>query len=1119
MPINEWIDVDPETEEVEDEWVDVPEDDQWVDAPVEDQWVDVPEESISQGEALWEGSKQGATWGFSDEIEAFLETGDVSGEEYETAVGEKRLKLKKAQDQWGKTYMAGEIGTGIVSGVLLGIATGGTGAVAGAGATVKTAAAQAAKIGAAEGAAYGLGVAEGEASEQAVSMALGGAIGAIGGGAFGAMLKGAPKMWKSVETGKATKEVQEEVIDLIGKSNTKAAANKEIDDHIINSISDDNQISISVDDISGEKLLQATDANEFAKDYLVARLADNTDDFVQRVKDKTMHFKDKNKEIGVEIQKLKRGVQGPPHRIVAENTDHLKAYYFYRNELIRYMETATEAVRKKPSSTTAKTRANAVYEIADINDKYSAKLIKKFNMETAQGKTTPESWNIHKTGQYLSESLQNRNDEIAIDITKKALRPGETLDSPRVEKLKAQLLKDKHVELGKDPLNVKFGKLLDMQIVGQLSDDVTGLDNSHLIRKMQGAAIQRNSFNIEYMATRNAGLKAAKKEGLSPDQIGENLHLGNTSEATKIYQELFDELRDVANAAGASIAKRTNYLPMKQKRGAELIVALEDQYKALKISSMDDTDIINDLLVKLTPENTDEIISKLPVDQKDFAVFVSYVNKHLNKKTRTIADLQEIFETGVLRQEGSLRKAANPEIGAAFQRKGDMPDWIREWNVDKLVHEYMNNVGKIKFLQPIAREMDQRMPVLRSMGQSKTAEKMHNWRQDVMGASRDNFAGNAAPWRVKYDIWAMDKNVFVKGVPEFVDVMSTAIYPNLIGMSPRAVLRNLFQPYTMTAPEMGWWYGTTKAVKHYGRLITDWKGAMKELDSMNLRMKNLDASSFEGLQRGITESVRGMGTTRKVIDTYARIAMTAFSKSDEANRYLTMKMAQEMAEDIASGTVSKGGKKALSMLPVSMRNKIGRVLKANDNELLKPKHEILAQELGEYYVSMTQLIYGKVGMHELGRDIGPAMAMMSKWPVAVGSDMYYKMQNKQWDRIFSKYFAPLGAASVLSMMMLPKDSVRGRTLVGAEGFQDYLPVNSIFSFQNVVIPVNVSSPMAGLYQGVKAGGAAFRGDWDAYDTRSLKASARKNVQQYVPVVGGAWRAADIWYWKLMLGEN
>jgi len=844
--------VDSSSEEV---WTDVPETEEvWTDVPdTEEIWTDVPEPSVSQGEAAALGVAQGATFYFSDEVGAFLETGKVSGKQYETAVKTRRDRLKEAQTAWPKTYMGAEIGGGLVSAFLLPM-----GRAAQAGSTAKAAWA-AAKTASVEGGFAGLGWGEGSVKEQATSVAAGIVMGGAAGGAMGALVKGAPKLWKKLRAGEAGEEAEKEVIDLIGRTDVRAKSSAVVDDAVFNSISKEGRVTISPDDISPKGITAAPNTGTYAKEFLTSKFGNQTDDVIdfyktqqirglEEAREKIEPFYIRPKEVDLEgvertFAKSKKptdynqvseaikeveGLSGKKILLDDPNEDYIRAYYAYRNEVIQYMEYVVTPVRSKPVRTTTSTIEANRYEIAKFDDRYIEKLHKSFEDQVKQGRATDVSWKNHKYGQYLAEELEQRNQEIALSNTRAVYEDGTTESQDLFDKY----VQNNLVKLENDPLNTKVGKLLDIQIVAQLSDDVTGLDFSLIVREMYTADIQKTGFVKEFSVARVKAKKLGQKADHTPETIGKSLDEYHAADETaQAYRDILDTIRERLNAAGANIDYRDPYFPAMKKNGAELIRALEGQYKKLGIQAMDDTAEIKSLLRRVEVEDIDDIIEGLHGGQKDLAVFTSYLKSHTNRSLYTLADINDAMEVGVLHGAESLKRASNPELGAAFKRKGKMPEWIQEWNADLVIHRYTENAGKFIYLEPVAKKMDQRVPVLRRLKQHKTAEMMHNWRQDVMGLYRDSIRNNASRVGIKYNLWAGDKGAIAQGVPEVLDVMSTAIYPNLIGLSPKAVLRNTFQPSLMTVPEMGWWYGTKKAVQAYRKLFSQgWSKSMAELD-------------------------------------------------------------------------------------------------------------------------------------------------------------------------------------------------------------------------------------------------------------------------------------------------
>lgn len=127
-------------------------------------------EAATSGDGYFTGlaraAGQGLSFGFGDELEAYLRKGDGT---YEDKLAEIRSAMSKFAEENPKTALAAELGGSIPTALL-----GGAG-LARAGLT------GAAKVAALEGAAYGFGSGEGGLAERAKSAAVGGTIGAATG--------------------------------------------------------------------------------------------------------------------------------------------------------------------------------------------------------------------------------------------------------------------------------------------------------------------------------------------------------------------------------------------------------------------------------------------------------------------------------------------------------------------------------------------------------------------------------------------------------------------------------------------------------------------------------------------------------------------------------------------------------------------------------------------------------------------------------------------------------------------------------------------------------------------------------------------------------------------------
>lgn len=202
---------------------------------------------IGQGESLARGAAQGATLGFADEISGGAEAlwqkanGDPTqfGKLYESFRDQSRENFKKAEDANPKTYLAGEIGTGIATAFIPGVA-------AAKGAKLAQVAGRAAGIGATAGAGY---------SKADNALDLGKDI-AVGGALGGATAMAAPLLGKfAAKAGERVKGSAERfaaraigaergTIKKIGQDKVQQAGRHALDEGIITPLaSTDDMIS------------------------------------------------------------------------------------------------------------------------------------------------------------------------------------------------------------------------------------------------------------------------------------------------------------------------------------------------------------------------------------------------------------------------------------------------------------------------------------------------------------------------------------------------------------------------------------------------------------------------------------------------------------------------------------------------------------------------------------------------------------------------------------------------------------------------------------------------------------------------------------------------------------
>jgi hypothetical protein len=440
--------------------------------------------------------------------------------------------------------------------------------------------------------------------------------------------------------------------------------------------------------------------------------------------------------------------------------------------------------------------------------------------------------------------------------------------------------------------------------------------------------------------------------------------------------------------------------------------------------------------------------------------------------------------------------------------------------IDKNVaRSLLRNIGeasKLIHLEPVAMKLDSREGMLRSMGMSNSADAVSNYRRDVMGQYRKGLAKIDEAWieelKLKFGVEKVDR---YKG---YLDLMTNAIYPNLVGLNPAGWVRNLTQPITKTIPEMGFW-DIPRVMKAYGR-------ALKTLSTDRDRLLREGIIS-DGTTRTLTEMPLSATSSQNKLMRGAnwwneKIAMRIFNKTDEINRVVTAELASDLSKDILEGG-TEAGLKAIRHFPPALKARALRAIRGFDND-----PEGLERAVRNHFEVQTQLAYGKVGNSEFVRDNGRLFSMMTKWPVAVGSDIatlgwkggpkkeLLQNNRKAIARFGQKYMGPYLLAVLASNAIKPEEGEEtnpfAELMLGRKYGANFTPIESVMGL-NMTSPL--ISGLLGSATGVKEMAEAGIGDMLGADDAQTKQQMRRGakaisggVGQFLPVVGGVWKTWD-----------
>jgi hypothetical protein len=405
-------------------------------------------------------------------------------------------------------------------------------------------------------------------------------------------------------------------------------------------------------------------------------------------------------------------------------------------------------------------------------------------------------------------------------------------------------------------------------------------------------------------------------------------------------------------------------------------------------------------------------------------------------------------------------------------RKGVIPDFLRERNIFKLMTNYSEGTGRQLYLrEPLSRMVD-KAKLLDGIGAKDEADFVRRFVQDNLGIRQKSMAriGNQARIAFAETLDSALRKVIkdderresvlagFRFLPEMAANLQYNIYPNVLGMNPRAHLAQLTQVLFKTAPEMGGTYGYTSAMKSMTNALI--KLATKEgrkefygqVKALGLEPSGYVREAREGLAEGLEASI-GFSVPAKVIRNMADAFMWSYGKMDTLNRAVTLDMSKRLVTDIATG--EPAAMRALSRMPISVRR---QVLSNKGNDLAQLK------AIATHLNAATQFNYNRASMSEIGVTLGPLFSTFTKWPLAISGDILADMRTKgvfkSIPRVAEKYLAVYLLAktmdSITYSLLTDEDlqvnpefknlSDGARRVFGAGGFTSMAPIESLKAF-------------------------------------------------------------------------
>lgn len=540
--------------------------------------------------------------------------------------------------------------------------------------------------------------------------------------------------------------------------------------------------------------------------------------------------------------------------------------------------------------------------------------------------------------------------------------------------------------------------------------------------------------------------------------------------------------------APLSIPKRENYVPHLLKDSPELLADITRRTDEIRSIA---SQVYGKDVTALSSKEFAELASQGA--GKDLVDALRVFDSSPVKTGRDLmARLKDTFES----RGGRIR--LDTEAKAALERAGNMPEWMRETNLYRLADRWTTNTLRHLYLR---RTMDQLGSIARRVekaGGVLESNYLKHLLQDINGIRRGTAADFTrqvvVKWQTALDLAAerakspgakAAANV-AKALPELIQDLGRQIYPNLLGLNPKAMIQNSMQPFLKTAPELGSKYG-------YVTTLRGTMHALKNLPQQLERVKQLGLAPAEftsQYQRAAASGIRRnslYAVPSEMAQRMGQASLYLYSKLDTLNRAITLSVSDMMAHDLARG--SSLAKQSLSKFPTSVQRGIARA--GSEQEVAG----ILASHLN----ASTQYNYNRASMSEWGRTMGPLFSIFSKWPTATAGEIIQELRAggklKGSLRNAEKYLYPLLMLKAADWAMSggagPKEgfSDTQKKLFGGTGIAQAAPIGALEGIAkgDFFTPPAVDMVIKGVVQPMLSG-----------DPGKLQKSFANSLQQWTP---------------------
>jgi hypothetical protein len=682
---------------------------------------------------------------------------------------------------------------------------------------------------------------------------------------------------------------------------------------------------------------------------------------------------------------------------------------------------------------------------------------------------------VREFGSYVSRPGKEVGERLSLPDAQKAIQErlategkefvekefDDYLRSKKALEILPQKLESQLSERSNDFLRIARNFLVDGRFVYRFIDDKLGLQTEKIIDDLSQAQYRYTVILADKMGKGAKAAKAWQKAGgkLDDPTLYEALDTGDFSKLTpeqkqiaEAYQHLFEvEGRLEANKLlGSEVIKKLSaekaggYVPRHTVDTPEYIARMSKAQEAVEKSTG----------VRLEQEITREQLGALR-KSAEFGEFKKGLEIMEGRDLNTPEDIMLAVRS--YKSPGMVNSKMQTSASAARRREGQIPDFLLEKNVAKLWSNWTQDTFRHAYYRDGLAQLRTARNMALAAGDKASAGYITRHIQDLSGMRQGTLNSAIKSGLQKMQAAALTKlkdpnisgpakafNSVLAETPELMGTIMNQVYPNFLGLSPRAAIVNLTQPLYMTVPELGG-YGMTKILQAAKTSAKSGFG-MTKASREALRQKGLLGAQWntelrDALKGGIDSTgLYGMG--RKALDKYTDAAMFMFEKSEALNRQITSDLGVLVAKDLMEGS-SKGAQKFLENAGSGYRRAVQQAIKQGNAEEV----ERLTQN---YLIGKTMFHYNRASMSEFGRFMGPFFSVFTKWPSSIAGDVLQIMTREgklppKLMRAGGKYMMPWGLAVSADYALTPEDGATPvqERLLGKQGLAGAAPIGNV----------------------------------------------------------------------------